>query len=300
MLLERLFDNLSVEAEVFSTCRVAPGWRLRLPALDEATLHFVLQGTGGIRRRNETVTPLPTGSLAVVPPHQVHLVECGPDARAEASVGGGPSPGPAVEEHVAGPSEEAELVVVCGRIEAGYGRRMGLFEHLREILVLDFSDDAHMRTTFEALREEQRNPGPGSRHVMTALMNDCLVHVFRRLCGHPDCRLPWLEALEDPDLARVIDTILEHPERDHTVEKLASLAHMSRSAFARRFREHFGHPPMTYVKEVRLRKAARLLRSDPPLPVSRVARRVGYSRSHFSRLFSDFFDCAPSEFGERA
>ena len=93
-----------------------------------------------------------------------------------------------------------------------------------------------------------------------------------------------------------MDEILEHPEGPHTVESLAALAGMSRSAFARTFLEAFGRTPIDYVRDVRLRRGARLLhRGD--LSVSEIAGRVGFaSRSHFSRAFRDQFGCSPAKF----
>jgi transcriptional regulator GlxA family with amidase domain len=105
-----------------------------------------------------------------------------------------------------------------------------------------------------------------------------------------------LSALEDPQLASVIDAMLEHPEQHHTVESLASIAHMSRSAFARRFTDCFNRPPMDYLRDVRLRRAAQLLCRDD-LSVDEVASKVGFSsRSHFSHTFREHFGASPVAF----
>ena len=163
--------------------------------------------------------------------------------------------------------------------------------------MLDFSDSDEMQSVFDGLLREQGTLGPGSDAMMAALMNQCLVLVFRDLCGHPDCRLPWLVALDDPDLADVLDKILANPQAYHTVASLAHTARMSRSAFARQFRESFDRSPMEYVRDVRLRQAARLLHGIGDLSIEAIARRVGFdSRSHFSRSFKDLFGVPPAEF----
>jgi AraC-like DNA-binding protein len=108
-----------------------------------------------------------------------------------------------------------------------------------------------------------------------------------------------LSALDDIRLARIIETILNHPEQHYTVESLASVAHMSRSTFARHFERCFGRTPMDYVRDVRLRNGAQLLRASG-LSVDGVASKVGFaSRSHFSRAFHDQFGCSPAEFRKR-
>lgn len=296
MLLDRLFNNLALTVEAFATCRVADGWRLRLPDLDWVTLHFVVQGTGLLRDGDGTVQLLPPDSLAIVPPHVQHSIECGRGRLAEATPTGKAKEGE-VPEHLAGDAADARLVVLCGRIQARYGPGLGLFDRLHDIIVLDFSDEPLMRPTFEALLREQGDEGAGREFMMSSLMTQCLIHVFRKLCSSPNCTIPWLLALEDERMARVLDVILAHPEQPHSLESLSQTAYMSRSAFARRFRECFGRTPKEYVRDVRLRRAALLLSKDSRQSVEAVAKQVGFaSRSQFSRAFHDFFGQAPADF----
>lgn len=299
MLVDRLFENLALTVEAFATCQVAPGWRLRLPALDWVTLHFVVKGVGAVRDAQSHVFPVGPDTMAVVPPHLSHAIECGPRVESETGVGGGPSSGDGIPLHLAGSPGDVEFIVACGRLRATYGVGLGLFDQLREVLILDFTDEPRVRSTFEALLQEQETPGPANQVMMSALMNACLIHMFRRLCRHPDYRLPWLAALEDERMARALEAVLAHPEHKHSVESLAALANSSRSAFAKRFHDSFGRTPMEYVRDVRLRKSAELLRRDGRLSVDAVASRVGFaSRSQFSHAFRETFGCSPTEFRE--
>jgi AraC family transcriptional activator of mtrCDE len=296
MLLERLLDNLALSIDAFATCRVAPGWRLRLPALDWVTFHYVVRGEGAVGDGRGEVIRLPAGSLAVVPPHLLHSLVCGAPPYGEGAPGTG---GAEVElpSHVAGPADDEALLVACGRVEVTYGGSLGLFDQLAEILVLDFSQDSAMTATFERILHEATSDRPGAKAMTTTLMRECLIQVFRRLCLHEDCSVTWLKALEDPALAPVLDAMLSRPEQPHSVESLAAMAYMSRSVFARRFRDGFGKPPLAYLREIRLRKAAKMLRTSPPLPIPVVAKRSGFaSRSQFSRVFRQRFGCSPSDF----
>lgn len=188
------------------------------------------------------------------------------------------------------------MTVACGRILVKYAGGAGLFDHLREAIVIDFSDSPRMRSIFESLIEEYQETGAGRAAMMSALMNQCLIHVLRRLNQEADGSLPWLTALDDPRIAHVIETILDHPERPHTLELLANTANMSRSTFVRHFEQSFGRTPMDYVREVRLRHATRLLR-DKGLSVDSIAGKVGFaSRSHFSHVFHDQYGCSPMDY----
>jgi transcriptional regulator GlxA family with amidase domain len=53
---------------------------------------------------------------------------------------------------------------------------------------------------------------------------------------------------------------------------------------------------MDFVREIRLRGAARLLKQTKD-PIKTIAARMGYSsRSNFSHAFSEFFGVAPAEY----
>ena len=298
MLLERLLDNLALTVEAFATCSVASGWRLRLPAADWVTLHFAVSGEGAVRDGKGQVIGLPSGTLAVVPPHLMHSLQSGAPPYGESAPSGTAS-ADALPEHRAGPAKDDEnpLLVVCGRVSVTYAGGAGLFDQLQEVLVLDFADDEAMRSIFSAILTESEGGRAGSQAMTSALMQGCLIRVLRELCVHDHCTVSWLDTLEDPVLAPVIETMLDNPEAPHTVASLGAKAFMSRSAFAKRFRESFGSPPLEYLRGVRLRHAAKLLKKMPPLSVALIARRSGFSsRSQFSRAFRTYFGCSPSEF----
>jgi AraC-like DNA-binding protein len=67
-----------------------------------------------------------------------------------------------------------------------------------------------------------------------------------------------------------------HPEHPWTVAGLADRAGVSRAAFARRFTELVGEPPMAFLIGWRMALAADLL-LEPEATIASVARRVGYA-----------------------
>lgn len=299
MLLERVFDDLEVVIQAFAACQVSPGWRLRLGGPDAVVVHFVHSGSGRLRVAGAEPIAIPRGSLAIVPAQRPHALEAGAHIEHERRFtgplpdGGGLARYDATDDEM---TDEDTLSVMCGLIRARYRTGVGLFDHLTGPIVLDFSDSPAMSTVFERMAEEQRSPSIASHVMMTALMNEALVLIFRRLCEEPECPLPWLTALEDPRLSQPLTLMLEHPERRHTLEDLAGAAAMSRSSFAQAFSERFGSAPMAYLRESRMRRAARLL-SSTDMTVDEVAARVGYSsRSQFSRAFSGYFGRSPAAF----
>jgi AraC family transcriptional activator of mtrCDE len=298
MLLDKLFANLNLTVDTFATCGISPGWRLTVPGLDWVVLHFVMEGNGALRdpRGTGVTLSLPCYSLAVVPTHLQHDLECGPEVSHSAQIAGGTPTKTPVPHYSAGSSGDGEFMVACGRFKAVYGEGLDLFGQLHDVLVMDFSDSPTMRSTFAAVLEEQRTAGPASAAMMSALLSQCLVLMFRRLAEQENHTLPWLAALEDSRLAKVVTKVLDDSGQPLSLEGLADVAGMSRSAFAKHFQEGFGRTPMDYVREVRLRSGAQLL-GQPDLSIDAIATRVGFaSRSHFSKAFSEQFGCSPTAF----
>jgi AraC-like DNA-binding protein len=284
MLLDKLLSNLSVHVEPFALCIMSEGWRLHLPAPPGLLFHFVLEGNGtlyGPRRDAHPIAPL---CLAVVPAGAKHVLEDAPPS------------GEQVCRIVAGSEEQPDLVVGCGIVSVRYGPSLDLFDHLQDVLAVDLSSVPEARAAFQGILAEQSQAIAGSTAMTAALMTQCLVHLFRRLPSQGEGVLPWLTALRDERLGRVVDRVLETPGADHTVDSLAEIAVMSRSSFAAHFAESFGRSPMSFVNDVRMHRAARLLAVEN-LSIDQVARNVGYSsRSHFSRAFKAHSGVPPKTF----
>src|SRR5207247_6648932 len=70
-----------------------------------------------------------------------------------------------------------------------------------------------------------------------------------------------LEVLYDRGIAPAVRAIHEHPEHGWSVDELANLSAMSRSAFSARFRALTGDSPIHYVTRCTLARAGRQLRT---------------------------------------
>lgn len=124
--------------------------------------------------------------------------------------------------------------------------------------------------------------------VMTVLLS-----VVRAWAENGCAPAGWPSVAGDPFLDRVIAAIHDEPGRDWTVERLAGIGAMSRSAFAERFRLAVGRSPAEYVTEVRIDRAKRML--DAGQTVSEVSRALGYASDEgFSRAFRRRTGMTPS------
>ena len=295
MLLDKLLSNLSVHVKPFAILTLSEGWRLHMPGPPGLLFHFVLEGEGVLYGPRGDAHPIAPMHLSVVPIGVKHIIEVNGDIRDELRIDSPPA-GDLICEIVAGTIEQADLVVSCGMVRVRYGASLNLFDHLKEVLAVDLSSVPQALTAFEGIIAEQSQAIAGSDAMTAALMTQCLVHLFRRLPSQDEEALPWLMALQDERMARVIDMILDVPGDDYTVESLAETAAMSRSAFADRFTESFGRSPMNFINYVRMQRAAEML-AIANTPIDEIARTVGYSsRSHFSRAFKDHSGLPPNAF----
>lgn len=104
----------------------------------------------------------------------------------------------------------------------------------------------------------------------------------------------WLSRVDDPFIARAVDAMRADPGRSWTLDALARLAAMSRSAFAERFRSAVDRTPLVYLADVRMEAAKRML-AGGDTSVAEVASALGYaSEDGFSRAFRRHTGSAPS------
>ncbi|MCG8419871.1 MAG: AraC family transcriptional regulator [Proteobacteria bacterium] len=286
MLLDHLLDHISLEVEPFAICRVQRGWRLALPAERTVQLHFVVAGSGRLIAGQWSAS-LSRCTLAIIPAGVDHRVQPDSEVEREVTARAARRHSAAIgAEIIAGDDDnDLGLSMICGRTVATFGEALGLFDQLDQPLVQSFGEAPEVEELFAQLVAEQLAVRPGVRRMTQLYMEQCLVHLFRQLCDGDECALPWLAALEDPQLSRALGAVLAEPAANHSVESLAEAAAMSRSVFSRRFAEAFSTTPGDFVRRVRLRRAAELLRTTD-LPIKAIAVRVGFaSRSHFSRAF---------------
>jgi DNA-binding response OmpR family regulator len=89
-------------------------------------------------------------------------------------------------------------------------------------------------------------------------------------------------------------------DSDFNVEKLAELAYISRSSLHRKFKNLLDLSPVDFIRIVRLKKAAQLIKEDG-CRVNEVCYLVGInSPSYFIKLFQKQFGMTPKEFEKQS
>jgi AraC-like DNA-binding protein len=120
---------------------------------------------------------------------------------------------------------------------------------------------------------------PGQDVVLDRLLDLLLIAVLRTWFSRPEAEAPgWYTAQSDPVVGRALKMLHHNPAHPWTVSTLAAQTGTSRAAFARRFTDLVGEPPMAFLTNWRLSLAADMLK-EPSATIGAVARQVGYGSS---------------------
>lgn len=297
-IIERLLCLLDVRLHALALCEVGRGARLKLPGMDAVLVHYVLEGEGVLTSEDGTRTPFGPNTLLFLPRGCGHEVaESGSEANLIVWKDIATPIGDGLMKFATGANPV--IVSACGTISAEC-EGLDLFASLREPIVEPLGGDPSVRAAFQIMISEFRAPRFGTKPLTEALMKQCLILSLRNQAERGALALLPFFGGGDPRLVRAFLDLIEDPARDHTVEELAAASGMSRSLFSERFAEAFSRPPMDLLKQIRLHRAANLLRTTS-LPVQLVGLTVGYvSRSYFSRAFRAAYGRDPKTFRQQS
>ena len=122
-----------------------------------------------------------------------------------------------------------------------------------------------------------------------------VLQLLRWLLDHPHeagVSTGLIIGLSDPRLARTLVGIHEYPGESWTLERMAELACMSRTAFANTFRDVMGQTPAEYLTDWRIALAQSRLREGHSIKI--LAEELGYANpSALSLAFSVILSISP-------
>lgn len=154
------------------------------------------------------------------------------------------------------------------------------------------------RWALDRMRQELQGGQPGCQLLAQQLAYMILVQALRlHLAEKTTKSVGWLFAMADKSLNLALACMHENPSHPWTLQELAQRAFMSRSLFARRFKEAVGETPMGYLTRWRMLMASdRLLNTSDSIRA--VALSSGYdSESAFRRAFRKVLGSSPRRYG---
>ena len=89
--------------------------------------------------------------------------------------------------------------------------------------------------------------------------------------------------------------MIDHLDRDVSLDELANLVDLSRTHFCTAFRLRVGRTPREWLIEKRIERARELL-AIPSMSITEIALALGYTPSAFGAIFRERVGMTPSGF----
>jgi AraC-like DNA-binding protein len=201
------------------------------------------------------------------------------------------------------PDGSALTAVIAGRFGFDEAHARPLADLFPSLILLRGAQEQMLplQKTVELLVSEVDASTQGSGVAVQHLSNLLLIQALRsHIQTAPNESTGWLHALSDSHIGAALNSMHQRMEHPWTVASLASEAGMSRSAFARRFKELLSESPLEYLTRWRMYRGSDLLR-DSDRKLADVAQAVGYdSDGAFHKAFKRVLGVAPGEYRRAA
>lgn len=186
--------------------------------------------------------------------------------------------------------------MLCGELHFQAGARNPVIDALPDSFVVRADEGGEaFRHLASVLSSTTQGAALGRQVILDKLADSLFVIAVCVYVRQSSNRRGLLGALADPRLAQALAAIHSEPGKDWTVESLAQVATMSRTAFATEFSDALGVSPIQYLTEWRIAEARRLLR-DRSLSVAAIAEKLGYqSEAAFRRTFKRVAGVGPGQ-----
>jgi AraC family transcriptional activator of mtrCDE len=298
--LDNLMQAIDIDVIALIELLVPCGHRVEMGRIDAPGIHYNLSGAGRIAINGRPEVPLSPHLLIILPPNTPFTIE----------VDGGSAPPKLISKdcwtrqgdilRLAVPSEQPEIVQICGYFSALFGQSVRLFGELREPVIEQFEPadkiDRKLREAMDELLQQEVGVGA----MTSSLLKQVLVSLLRRSLKSSQQWTERFSILADRQVTRAFADMVARPGAAHSIKSLAHSAGLSRSAFMARFSDIFGRSPMVILRDLRMRQAAIYL-TTTTMTVDVIARNAGYeSRSSFVRAFRQSYGRDPSDYRRMA
>jgi AraC-like DNA-binding protein len=300
-ILADILQSIHLRSVLYCRAQLSAPWGLGVPRREVAVFHIVTTGTCWVAVEGvEKPVLLGEGDLMILPHGHTHAVTDRPGTpvtQFEDFVSRHP---PETNGMVYGGGQGAATTLVCGGLQLEDYPANPLYSLLPTFLHMQSRQGRSVpwvREIVKLVRAEVNGHQPGAEAVIRRLSEILFIQAAREHLRTAGAGQPgWLRALKDPQIGQALALMQHQPGEAWTVESLARRVGLSRSAFSAKFTRLVGMPAMRYMTDVRLTKAAALLRTQPATLIE-VALSVGYdSEVAFSKAFKRRFGAAPGAY----
>ena len=190
--------------------------------------------------------------------------------------------------------EENNVEIICGWFKFGLPQPSLFYNVIPQILCVKESDsNYHQLITAVDILQSEVHLLSGAIAIMKRLGEIIIILIIRKHFENSTGQIHWLNALEDPRISLVIQSIHTDLSKKWTVTLMSQVAGMSRAAFAAYFKCLINEGPLTYLTKWRMYKAAHLLVTTQDT-LADIAQQVGYSSElSLNKAFKKHYKSSP-------
>ena len=307
--LSQIFEDIHFKKTEYLYLQAEGEWSFQLNQHSAVITHIVLFGEVNIQLQNGETIHLNTGDMLIIPSGMQHVGFSVTGQKLVESV--------KLDDHFKGLRDDAIILgdkdrpanalIFTIRSSMDSVMAIPLINALPEYIhihnALNAQQPEWLRIGLYFVANETQHNQPGRHkimdHVVSIMLIECVREFIEQQQDNEEFDQNWLSALTHPELSTAFTAIHGQPEVNWTVESLAETCFMSRSKFAALFHQVVGEPPLTYLKQHRLRIACQQLRLGQ-MPIQQIAHKVGYtSESAFSQAFKKEFKLSPSQYKQQ-
>jgi AraC-like DNA-binding protein len=300
--VSELLRTFAVRSTVFCISELRAPWAFRVSDEPVAKFHLVLEGSALLSYAGESFA-LAGGDLVVLPRGIAHTL-----------AGDRGAPAPPLEELIAEQGLEGGIRLryggagqltrlLCGGFDLMEGIPASTLDLFPDAIHVPYprAGGAWLAPLLAELNAEAEDGRAGASAIVGKIADVFLAQALRvwLLDGEGDELADPRQIREEP-IAKAVRALNSRPSDPWTLDLLARHVGLSRTALATKFRQEVGEPPMRYLSDVRLRRAAREL-TGGWLTLHEVARRASYETdAAFAKAFKRRFGLAPGAYRDRA
>lgn len=304
-LLSDVLSHMRLTGTLYFRTSFTSPWSVRVPAFERvARFHFAHRGGCLVRiRPDQDPVQLEQGDLIIITRGAAHTLYCDPATEDPASLldtvvedSGFTGHGTLIYGE---PGTNQETQLVCGHFAFDEHASHPLIDALPEhIHITNYGESVGnwMENTLRVIGAEAGREALGSDLIANKLSEIIFAQALRSYLNSRDQLASGLGGFTDRRVAKSLQAIHQAPGQAWSLEELARVAGLSRTAFATTFSRLMETTPLAYLTQWRMQIARKqLLESNAP--IIDIAEQVGYrSEAAFGRVFKKHFEVPPASY----
>lgn len=279
--LSSLLSTFRLDVEIINNAQYCGDWAIDTSGTGHISFHLVTHGQCMIESDClGQPALLETGDFIMFPHDSAHVIE----SRNQCGVKINSSTPHSYDEGL----KEDGVGLLCGYFRFHHPINNPLINVMPNVLLKQKRQQTNnkaLATLMDLLYQEALSSRAGRQAAINRLTEALFILLVRDLINSGHQQQGLAAAIADTRIGKALDAIHGEPESAWTVEKLANIASMSRSAFAELFKNLLDETPMSYLSRWRMQNACVWL-IEEGASIYDVAVRCGYeTEAAFAKAF---------------